>query len=188
MTELKRCHACGQWPSITKKQYQQLVVQYHDRNGYGWSAIAEKFNTMGLPTLSGGQSWYPSTVLALYRSATGDRLVRQAATASHCVRRNVGAAIYDSYDRLLSIGWNEPEDPHLVCKTDCPRASSTVAPYSDYREGAGRCIAIHAEDMALRNTSPGERKDGVMYVTDVPCDDCEKLLEASGLGRWVVLK
>jgi deoxycytidylate deaminase len=59
-----------------------------------------------------------------------------------------------------------------------------VAAYSDYKNGEGRCIAIHAEDAALRKTTPEERKDGVMYITAVPCDDCEKLIRESGLARW----
>lgn len=62
-----------------------------------------------------------------------------------------------------------------------------MAAYSQYLEGPGRCIAIHAEDAALRKTTPEERKDGIMYITAEPCGDCQTLLQASGLARWEVI-
>lgn len=94
--------------------------------------------------------------------------------------------IYDRDGRLLSTGHNNPEDKDQRCITDCPRAVSTVAAYSDYKTGPGRCIAIHAEDMALRKTTPEERSGGVMYISAEPCSDCLVLLKASGLERWEV--
>ena len=70
MAELKRCHTCGQWPEMTKADYQLLIVQLHDRNGYGWSSIADQFNAKRFHTLSGGTSWYASTIQKLYKEAT----------------------------------------------------------------------------------------------------------------------
>ncbi len=113
--------------------------------------------------------------------------LQRIASRSNCVRRQIAASIFDPDGRLLATGYNNPENPEEVCITDCPRARSTVAAYTDYRTGAGRCIAIHAEDAALRKTTPEERKGGIMYITAQPCNDCEKLLQASGLARWEVV-
>lgn len=114
--------------------------------------------------------------------------LRRIASFSNCVRRQIAAMIFSQDGRLLATGRNNPADPDQVCIVDCPRAVSDVVAYSDYKSGPGRCIAIHAEDAALRKTTPEERKDGVMYITAKPCDDCEKLLQASGLARWEVVE
>lgn len=68
---VRRCTACGQFPPLSRGQIDDLVTGMRDTNGYGWSAIAEKFNQLRLPTLSGGKTWYPSTIQAIYRKATG---------------------------------------------------------------------------------------------------------------------
>jgi len=114
--------------------------------------------------------------------------LNRIASRSNCVRRQIAAMIFSQDGRLLASGYNNPSDASHTCIADCPRAVSDVPSYSPYNKGPGRCIAIHAEDNALRKTTPEERKGGVMYITAKPCDDCEKLLEASGLERWEVVE
>ena len=114
--------------------------------------------------------------------------LHRIAQRSNCVRRQIAASIYSQDGQLLATGYNNPADPADRCDRDCPRSRSNVAAYSQYKVGEGRCIAIHAEDAALRKTTPEERKDGIMYITAEPCDDCLGLLKASGLERWDVVE
>ena len=114
-------------------------------------------------------------------------LLERIATRSICVRRRIGAAIFSRDGALLSTGFNHPEDLLQTCADDCPRAKSTVAAYSPYTEGPGKCIAIHAEDNALRHSSPKDREGGIMLTTAEPCMDCLYLLRTSGLKEWRVV-
>lgn len=114
--------------------------------------------------------------------------LERVANRSSCVRRRIGAVIFSSEGVLLSTGFNHPEDLAQNCAENCPRAKSDVPAYSSYKDGPGKCIAIHAEDAALRKTTPEERKGGTMMITANPCQDCWKLLEASGLAGWIVVK
>jgi dCMP deaminase len=115
---------------------------------------------------------------------------------SNCVRRQIAASIVSQDGRLLSTGWNHAMPLEEKCDTSCPRALSTIPAggydgfesFEAYKAAAGECIAIHAEDAALRKTTLEERKGGVMYITAEPCGDCEKLLQDSGLARWEVVK
>lgn len=114
-------------------------------------------------------------------------LLERIATRSSCVRRRIGAAIYSRDGVLLATGFNHPEDLVQTCADDCPRARSSVPAYSSYKEGPGRCIAIHAEDAAIRKTSPEDLRGAVMIVTAEPCLDCQHLIWESGLDSWKVV-
>jgi dCMP deaminase len=56
-----------------------------------------------------------------------------------------------------------------------------VDPGSSYDTGAGACIALHAEQNVLLWADPMRVLGGTMYVTDRPCDGCERMLKGSGL-------
>lgn len=73
--------------------------------------------------------------------------------------------------------------PVCACGAEwpCPQA---VAHGSSYDTGSGSCIAVHAEANALL-FARSSVKGCVMYVTDVPCDGCSRLLEASGITKSV---
>lgn len=60
-----------------------------------------------------------------------------------------------------------------------------MAPGSSYDTGAGTCIAIHAEQNLIMDTTPEERKGGTIYITDEPCDGCLRMLQGSGVVRIV---
>lgn len=114
-------------------------------------------------------------------------LLERIATRSSCVRRRIGAAIFSSEGHLLATGFNHPAEFGQTCADDCPRAKSTVAAYSSYKDGPGKCIAIHAEDAALRHAAQLDTEGGIMLVTAEPCSDCLALLEKSGLKEWRVV-
>lgn len=130
----------------------------------------------------------PLTEMSMQRwcSVTSLDALRSALLRADCIRREVAAVLLDEDGEIISVGWNQPRDRNKDCALDCPRASSGVAPYSSYTRGAGRCIAIHAEEMALNGATPEERCNGSMLVTEVPCSDCEQLLIGASL-QWRVI-
>lgn len=64
-------------------------------------------------------------------------------------------------------------------------STDEVAPDSSYDSGAGFCIAIHAEQNVIMDTTPTDRKYGTIYITDSPCPGCLKMLHGSGVSRIV---
>lgn len=77
-----------------------------------------------------------------------------ASTRSTCVRRQVGAVITVE-DRVIATGYNgAPASLQHCSEGACPRGLSSkvdVPPGSQYNEGAGRCIALHAEQNAINS-------------------------------------
>lgn len=112
-------------------------------------------------------------------------IAQAVAKASKCVRSQVGAVVFDSQWRVLSVGYNGSEPGGPECAASCPRARSTVAPGSSYDTGAGACIYNHSESNALLYSDPVARQDGYMAITRSPCDGCMRLIRCSGLARVV---
>lgn len=110
-------------------------------------------------------------------------LLSGIAETSTCVRRQVGALVLDGRE-VVGAGWNVERDG--LCDTDCPRAhSAAVRGVTSYDVGAGRCIAVHAEEMALLAAPPGAGE--LMMVSSEPCYKCEAMLERFGV-EWVVCR
>lgn len=120
-------------------------------------------------------------------------ITQAVAARADCSRRQVGAVLVDQQGRVRGTGYNgsRPKGPSCLAG-ECPRGASGVAPGSSYDTGAGACVAIHAELNLMLYTSPDERQDGTIYITDEPCDGCLRILQGSGVsrivwpaGRWV---
>ena len=108
-------------------------------------------------------------------------LLSGATRAADCRRRRVGAVAVDNAGRVLSVGWNGLDDGSCL-EGACPRGRLSyeeLPPNSSY---AGNCSAIHAEESALRATE----KCRTLYVTEVPCPQCEVLIEDDGCDVVVV--
>jgi dCMP deaminase len=131
-----------------------------------------------------------------------------------CTRRRIGALIVDADRRIISAGYNgaPPGKPGCLSDRACPRGRhykrtdiesypnggplcacgepwpcpSAVAHGSSYDNpgSPGYCHAIHAESNALL-FARSSVKGCTIYVTDVPCDGCSKLIEASGIFKSV---
>jgi dCMP deaminase len=104
------------------------------------------------------------------------------ATSGDCTRRKVGAFIVNNHIPI-GMGYNgvEPGRPGCISGA-CPRAASDVEAYAPYTD----CIAIHAEMNAIaRSWAPLE--GATMYVTEPPCDMCQKAIRAARIARVVVL-
>ena len=114
-------------------------------------------------------------------------MVQYISFKSDCIRRRVGAVIVSATGIVVGVGYNRSSLDGLSCASDCPRARSTVSPGSSYDTGVGSCIAVHAEAVALLATSPAERRNGIMYVSEVPCGGCQRLLDQAGLAEVRVI-
>lgn len=128
------------------------------------------------------------------------RMASSVAARADCTRRKVGAVVVMDR-RVVSTGYNgTPSRGQAGCLDGrCPRGRLThdeLPGYSAY-DGPGACIAIHAEDNALRDAQlrvPSFVMDrgAVLYVTDEPCSQCWALLRGTPTigavvwpeGRW----
>lgn len=113
------------------------------------------------------------------------------ALRADCTRRRVGAVIVDAHKRVIGSGRNgaAPGRPGCLSAGACPRGRLSyddVPLGSSYSNGSGNCIALHAEiNTLLHSTSHQGRAGGTIYVTDIPCLECDKQLLGAGLARAV---
>lgn len=106
-----------------------------------------------------------------------------------CTRRRIGAILVNKHNRHRGSGYNGsyPGGPSCLAG-ECPRgriSNDEVAPGSSYDTGAGTCHAIHAEQNVILDTTVEDRRGGTIYITDVPCDGCLRMLQGSGVVRIV---
>ena len=116
----------------------------------------------------------------------GLNLARAVAVRGDCSRRQVGSVILDTDHRVVSTGYNGAPSGQPGCLDGfCPRALASPeeiqSNITDYENGPGRCIAVHAETNALLWADPARTKGGTMYNTHAPCNWCFKVIGGSGL-------
>jgi dCMP deaminase len=110
------------------------------------------------------------------------------ATRADCTRRQVGVVLVSADRRVMSTGYNGAPagEPGCASAGACPRgqaghAIDTRTPYS----GAGACIAVHAEDNALRYAGLAPTDGAWAYVTCEPCTPCYELFMEAGIGKVI---
>lgn len=109
-------------------------------------------------------------------------IAQVVATRGDCSRRQVGAVITDTENRIVSTGYNGSYSGGPSCLAgQCPRAASGVEPGSSYDTGPGACIAVHAEANAILFADRVRLIDGTLYITEPPCDGCLKLIRNTNL-------
>lgn len=125
---------------------------------------------------------------------------------SRCLRKRVGAVLYDNEGKFLAYGANINPPGEPCDEGFCPRGQKSLAeqpanaPYDD-------CTAWHAEMVAILNAAHliggtfsleidgnearARLKGGVIVVTHEPCHECMPRLKALELniywpdGRWL---
>ena len=105
------------------------------------------------------------------------QLAVQVAARGTCPRRQVGAVLTQN-NHLRSTGYNGSSagQPHCL-EVGC------------LLNHQGRCQrTIHAEANAIRDAHPSALKDGVLFVTDMPCSGCAKLIACCPLEEVVYLR
>lgn len=94
-----------------------------------------------------------------------------------CPRRKVGAVLTQN-NHLRATGYNGAPSgqPHCL-KVGC------------LLNGKGRCQrTIHAEANALRDVRPEDLEQAILWVTDMPCVACAKLIACCPLSEVVYLR
>lgn len=106
-----------------------------------------------------------------------------------CTRRRIGAVVMRPDKTVVSTGYNgAPARAGSCLAGDCPRGRQSlelVKPGSSYDTGAGACIALHAEQNALLRATWDEMHDATIYITDVPCDGCIRMITGTPIIRVV---
>lgn len=110
-------------------------------------------------------------------------LARAVATRADCTRRQVGAVLLDTHNRVVSTGYNGYPSGSKGCLAGgCPRGQLTYEELPAYTEYSN-CHALHAEENAVLYADPDRRRGGTMYITDKPCNNCTRLLKGLQLSR-----
>lgn len=107
------------------------------------------------------------------------------AKRSRCSRAQIGAAVVSKDQRISSTGYNGPAaslDVEGDCIDWCPRAQGVVPLDNMYDS----CPSIHAEANALLYVDRSRVEGGTIYITDVACLQCAKLVSNSGVARVVM--
>lgn len=105
------------------------------------------------------------------------------AERSDCERSKVGAVVVNNR-RIRGTGYNGAPSGQPGCGT-CPRRRSSVVPGSNYEQGEGLCVAVHAEANALLYCNREDLIDATIYITREPCYACDKLIQAAGVLKVV---
>lgn len=102
-----------------------------------------------------------------------------------CVRAQHGAVIVQD-NKIVSTGYNgtPPGDERSCGATgQCPR---NLDPNSKHGEGHyDLCWATHAEANAIIRASWNDLAGSTIYITGKPCEGCMKLIQSSGIERYV---
>lgn len=106
-----------------------------------------------------------------------------AASRANCLNRAVGSVLVSPDNgSISSTGYNGVPKGLPHCMT-CRRREEGFGP----GEGLHRSRAVHAEANAITQAARyGRKVEGtIMYVTDMPCTDCCKLIINSGIKKVV---
>ena len=107
------------------------------------------------------------------------------ALRSRCSRAQIGAVVVSKDQRISSTGYNGPAATFPnegECINWCPRAQGVV-PLDNLYDA---CPSIHAEANALLYVDRSRVEGGTIYITDVACLQCAKLVSNSGVARVVM--
>lgn len=101
---------------------------------------------------------------------------------SHCVSKQVGAIIVYE-DRIISMGYNGTPSGYVNC---CDVFNPNNFDKNKHHIFSSN-YEIHAEANAIAFAAKSglSTKDSTIYVTLSPCNDCAKLIIASGIKRVV---
>lgn len=132
--------------------------------------MANPNNELGIPNL---EEYYALiSVVVSFRAA--------------CLNRAVGAVLVSEDNKsIIATGYNSPPANLPHCQT-CRRRDEGYGP----GEGLHRSRATHAEaNVIVQAAKYGRIVNGcIMYITDMPCSDCCKLIINSGIKKVCYLQ
>lgn len=106
------------------------------------------------------------------------RIAKVIASKSWCLKNHVGCVIVDTENRVISIGYNGT--PYMIphCTT-CLRVGVKSGTQSEL------CRGVHAEQNALTFANRRELVGATIYVTNLPCMNCARMIANSGIRKVV---
>ncbi len=108
-------------------------------------------------------------------------IAKAVSKRADCSRRRIGAVIVKN-NRIVATGYNGAPAGQPGCLDGfCPRAQLEVEPYSSY----DNCIAVHAEANAIIYADRDKCEGATIYITDMPCHECTKLIAGAGIRKIV---
>ena len=105
-------------------------------------------------------------------------LAQSISKRSKCVKAHYGAVLVDVHDRIIATGYNG-HPKNTQCDDKCLR---TYIKHGTQQE-IGYCL--HAEWNCLLHSNFAERQRGTIYVSDIPCNVCHRMILQSGVSRLV---
>lgn len=115
------------------------------------------------------------------------QLAKLVSSRSTCLRVHHGAVIVKD-NRILATGYNgsPPATYHCEAVGTCYREAKNI-PHGQRYE---LCRAVHAEQNALLQAAKyGIPISGAsIYITDVPCEICAKLLHCAGIKEIIIIE
>lgn len=117
-------------------------------------------------------------------------LAAAVAERADCTRRKVGAVMFSPDHRVLGTGYNGYPAGEPGCLSDgaCPRGRLTydqLPTGTSYVNVENPCRALHAEENLCLEVSRESRRGATVFITDEPCENCQRVLAGSGIARAV---
>ena len=113
-------------------------------------------------------------------------LTKLVATRSTCFRVHHGTIIV-KYNHVIATGYNgsPPGTYHCSDVHKCWRQEHNIPTGTQYE----KCRAIHAEQNAILQAAKLGLaiKDATIYITDIPCEICAKMIHTAGIKRVVII-
>ena len=103
-----------------------------------------------------------------------------ARRTDHDPKKGVGAVIANENMEIKALGWNG--FPLKAIDGEFPRA------YDDNNDIEVEDFVIHAEQNAFLMRNDKNLKDGTLFVTKTPCDECVPLIQMQGIKTVVLGK
>lgn len=118
-------------------------------------------------------------------------IAKAVAQRSTCLRRQYGAVVVNSDNKIVSTGYNgSPKGDANCCDIGECRRMDMPHNSGDY----STCRAIHAEMNAIMMASKEEMKDATLYlygeengkiIECEPCPLCSKIIKNSGIKKII---
>lgn len=129
------------------------------------------------------------------------RMARIWAENSYAIRLKVGALVVSKDGNIISDGYNgTPKGFENVCEYSADESREPLSDLTDvqkraclekiYKEGVNlisKPYVLHAEANAISKLAKGTQssESATLYVTDMPCVECSKLIIQAGIVRVV---
>lgn len=109
------------------------------------------------------------------------KIAKLFATQSTCQKHQVGAVIVDRENKIVSIGYNGVASGVIHCEDREFTKPGEHHEWSNVNE-------IHAEVNAILQADRNRLKGSTLYCTLGPCNDCCKIIIASGIETVVYME